>query len=136
MSKFLLTFVLLLSFFVTDSNLSYSEEKSSKIGVIINYASWCPACQANGKRVKMKVFSKFMNTKNVEIILNDLSDEKTITKSQKKLTSLGLSDFTKNNKSTGTIYFVDLSTKKVINTTNVTKTNEELIKEFNMYLKN
>ncbi len=135
MSKFLVTFVLLLSLFVTNNNLSFSEDKSSKIGVIINHASWCPACQANGERVKMNVVSKYMDSKNVEIIVNDLSDDKTMAKSQKELTSIGLSDFSKNNKGTGMIYFVDLKTKKVFNSTNVTKSNEELIKEFDKNIK-
>ena len=135
MSKFFVTFAILLSLFVTNSNISISEEKSHKIGVIINQASWCPACQANGERVKTDVVSKYMKAKNLEIVVNDLSNKETIANSQKMLVKLGLDDFTEKNKITGSIYFVDLMTKKVINSISVTKSNDDLFKAFEKNIK-
>lgn len=136
MYKLLISFFLIVTFLITTQKLAIAAEQEAKIAVIINHASWCPACQSNGERVKMNVVSKYMESKNVKILVNDLSNEETILNSQKELNKLGLNEFSKTNKSTGTIYFVDLKTKKVITNTNVTKSNEELIKFFDKNLKN
>lgn len=105
-------------------------ESHAKVIAVVNEASWCPACQENGKRIKMEVASKFMKNKDVTIVINNLSDKTTIEESNKALHNLGLDNFTVENKSTGVIYFVNPKTKKVVDKISVTETTKAIMTAF------
>lgn len=94
---------------------------------VVNAASWCPACQANGARVEQTVVPELMKAKTCKtVVMNDLSDDNTKVKSMKMLEEAGLAELAPNFKATGMIYFIDSVTRKVVSEVSVTKTNDEI----------
>lgn len=109
--------------------------QSSKIIVMINTASWCPACQANGQRIEKDVVSSFMNNPNYQIVVNDLSTDETKAKSNSKCKKAGIAKIAKANTATGVIYFINAKTKELVSQISVTKPNETIIEEFKISAK-
>lgn len=136
----LLAFVLLISYGSYNSLIADHHEnddhKSDKMAskamviAVVNEASWCPACQENGKRIKTEVAPQYMKNKNVTLVINNLSDKMTIEESNKTLHNLGLDNFTDKNKSTGVIYFVNPKTKKVVDKISVTESTKAIMAAF------
>ena len=55
----------------------------TKIIAVVNRANWCGVCQANGERFGNNILP--YTTKGVAIVINDLTDEITMTKSKANL---------------------------------------------------
>lgn len=110
-------------------------QQQSKVTVLVNTASWCPACQANGKRVEKDILSQYMHSEDYNIVVNDLSDESTKEASQRSCKEAGIAKVAANNNGTGTIYFVKTGTQKVISKVSVTKSTEEIKAAFKEALK-
>jgi hypothetical protein len=85
-----------------------------KVIALVNKASWCPVCQANGPRFEKDIMPMAMQNKNVQIVMNDLSDDKTIASSLPMLEKAGIVSFAKKNSGTGTLYFINAKSKKII----------------------
>lgn len=136
MKKLIVVVVALIAF----GNVAVSQTKkvdqnqtkveTAKVIVMVNTATWCPVCKANGSRVKQNVISKYLNNNKCEIVVNDLSDEDTKATSSEKCNKAGILNVANNNKSTGIIYFINSITKEVIAQISVSKTDEEIIKAF------
>lgn len=129
MKNFIFAFLMLIAF----ANVSLGQNKAkalknppTKVIVMVNTATWCPACQANGKRVEQEVISSYMNNSKCQIIVNDLSDEKSKSISKENCSKAGISDVASSNKATGMLYFIHSDTKKIIGQISVIKTNEEI----------
>ncbi len=112
-----------------------STNQASKIIVMINTASWCPACQANGQRIENDVVSSFMNNSDYQIVVNDLSTDETKTKSNGKCKIAGIAKIAKAKTATGMIYFINAKTKELVSQISVTKPNETIIEEFKISAK-
>lgn len=54
-----------------------------KVIAVVNKANWCGVCKANGERLSNNIMP--YTTKGLEIVINDLTDETTITKSKEEL---------------------------------------------------
>jgi len=102
------------------------KEKEAKVIVMVNTASWCPACQGNGARVEKEVLSSYMKNPKVTIVVNDLSNEETKKVSKASCDKAGITTVAQTNVGTGMIYFIDAKTKKVLSQISVTKTTEEI----------
>lgn len=114
----------------TKSKKSQLKTETAKVIVMVNTASWCPACKANGQRVEQNVISQYMKNEKCEIVVNDLSNDETKAASKTKCDNAGITDVASNNKGTGVIYFINSITKEVIAQISVTKTDEEIKKAF------
>lgn len=109
--------------------------KTAKVIVMVNTASWCPACKANGKRVEQQVISNYMQNNNYQIVVNDLSNDDTKAVSKTKCAEAGISGVALNNKGTGVIYFINSQTKEIISQISVTKTSEQIKNAFDSAIK-
>lgn len=101
-------------------------EKKAKIIVMVNTATWCPACAGNGARVEKEVLSSYMKNPKVSIVVNDMSNDETKKTSKASCEKAGITNVSQANIGTGMIYFIDAKTKKVLSQISVTKTTEEI----------
>lgn len=106
-----------------------------KIIVMVNSASWCPVCQANGSRVEKNVISQYMNNNKYQIVVNDLSNAETVAKSKISCKKAGIEKVAETNTGTGTIYFINNKTKQIVAQISVSKSDEEIKEAFNSSLK-
>lgn len=102
------------------------KEKEAKIIVMVNTATWCPACAGNGARVEKEVLSSYMKNPKVSIVVNDISNDETKATSKASCEKAGISTVAQANKGTGVIYFIDAKTKTVLSQISVTKSTEEI----------
>lgn len=111
-------------------NDSNSGNKEKKVIVMVNTADWCPACKANGPRVEKNIISEYSKNSKCQIVVNNMTDDKTKAASKKDCENAGITDVASANKGTGVIYFIDSETKEIISQISVTKSDEEIKKAF------
>ncbi len=116
-------------------NLGKAQTKTPDLLVVINKADWCHVCKANGNRIEKDIAPKVLENENSALLVNDLSDKMTQMTSMENLASNHLTDFLKENKATGIIYFVNNHNQKVISEISVTKPNKEILMAYNVALK-
>ncbi|GAC1310166.1 MAG: hypothetical protein NVSMB24_26870 [Mucilaginibacter sp.] len=104
--------------------------QNAKVIALVNKASWCPVCQANGPRFEKDIMPMAMANKDVQIVMNDLSDDKTKASSLPMLKKAGIVSFAKKNTDTGTLYFIDAKSKKLISQVSLAQSDEEIKKVF------
>ena len=68
--------------------------------------------------------------KEVEMVMNDLSDKKTIAMSKGMLENAGIYNFAEKNPGTGMLYFFDGKTKELISKVSLAESNEEIKKAY------
>ena len=112
-------------------SFSASAQKAQpKVIALLTKASWCPVCQANGPRFMKDVMPMVMKNKEVKMVMNDVSDKKTIAMSKDMLDKAGVYDFAEKNPGTGMLYFLDGKTKELISKVSLAQTNEEIKKAY------
>src|SRR5260221_8113856 len=126
MKKLVLASIILLSAAIS----SFAQGQSPKIIALINKASWCPVCQANGPHFEKDIMPMAMANKDVQIVMNDLSDSQTKATSLPMLKKAGITAFAKKNTGTGTLYFIDAKSKKLISQVSLAESDEEIKKVF------
>lgn len=104
--------------------------QQTKVIALVNKASWCPVCQANGPRFEKNIMPMAMANKDIQIVMNDLSDDKTKAASLPMLQKAGIASFAKKNTGTGTLYFIDAKSKKLISEVSLAKSDEEIKKVY------
>lgn len=104
--------------------------QQAKVIALVNKASWCPVCQANGPRFEKDIMPMAMQNKDVQIVMNDLSDDKTKAASLPMLEKAGITSFAKKNTGTGTLYFIDAKSKKLISEVSLAKSDDEIKKVY------
>lgn len=108
----------------------FAQGTSPKVIALVNKASWCPVCQANGPRFEKDIMPMAMANKDVQIVMNDLSDSQTKAASLPMLKKAGITAFAKKNTGTGTLYFIDAKSKKLISQISLAESDEEIKKVF------
>ncbi|EOR95543.1 hypothetical protein ADIARSV_1279 [Arcticibacter svalbardensis MN12-7] len=71
-----------------------------------------------------------MQNKDVQIVMNDLSDAKTKAASLPMLKKAGIEKFASKNTGTGMLYFIDAKTKKLISEVSLAENNEQIKKVY------
>jgi thiol-disulfide isomerase/thioredoxin len=116
-------FVAILSLFS-----SYASAQSSpKVIVVLNHASWCSICKANGTRA-FEVFEENNKDNSFKIIANDISDEKSRSIAKADIKTTGLEKTPQQAYSAGVLSFYDAKTKKLLAQVSVAHTSEEIAK--------
>lgn len=118
----------LAAFFIASTTASFAQQ--AKVIAFINKASWCPVCKANGARFEKDIMPMAMASKDVQIVMNDVSDDKTKTESSPMLKKAGVSKFAKQHTETGTLFFVDAKTKKLISKVSIAESDDNIKKVF------
>lgn len=114
----------------TKRKQTQAKAENAKVIVMVNTASWCPACKANGKRVEQNVISQYIKNDKCEIVVNDLSNDETKAASKTKCDKAGITEVASNNKGTGVIYFINSVTKEIIAQISVTRSDKEIKQAF------
>ncbi len=118
--SFILSLAMIL--FLSVSSLAQSD---SKVIAVINHAEWCSVCKNNGERAQA-AFMESNKDGAILFIANDLTNEASKKKSAAALKEAGLDKVMAENQGTGTAYFFDAKTKKLITRISVAKTDQEL----------
>lgn len=126
MKKLIFAIVLVMSF----SFVARAQNVQPKVIALLTKASWCPVCQANGPRFMKEVMPMVMKNKEVEMVMNDLSDKKTTAMSKGMLEKAGIYQFAKKNPATGMLYFFDAKSKELISKVSLAEPNEEIEKAY------
>jgi len=106
-------------------SVSAMAQSDAKVIAVINHAEWCSVCKSNGERAQ----AAFMeNNKDgaIQFLVNNLTDAASIEKSATALKETGLDKVMADKKMTGTAYFFDAETKKLITKVSVAKSDQEL----------
>ncbi len=122
---------LLLFVAISFSSLAQSD---AKVIAVVNKASWCGTCEANGERA-MKAFMENNNDKKFLFVGNNLSNDETKKASMMELKKLGLNEAVADLKYTGMVYFFDPESKAIVHKISVAKSNEGLAKAMKTALK-
>lgn len=107
--------------------MAKAQTQNPKIIALLNKASWCSVCRTNGPRVEKDLMPMLMQDKNVQVIMNDLSDKKTISKSLPMIKKAGIASFAKENTGSGMLYFIDANSKKLITSISIDESNEDIM---------
>jgi hypothetical protein len=107
-------------------SVTATAQTQAKITAVINRADWCPVCKANGEKVMKEVIPVF-NESNVQFVINDLTDEATISSSKVMLTDKKVYDAVMKIKSTGQILLVDMEKGKIVSKISVAEPAEKII---------
>lgn len=103
-------------------------QQAPKLMAVINRASWCPVCKANGPRVMKEVIPAF-SAQEVQFISNDLSNKASIRKSTQVLEQNGLVSAVEPIQATGLIILIDNKTKKRIRSISLAEPTEKILRE-------
>ncbi|MFS8082258.1 MAG: hypothetical protein ACMG51_02305 [Ginsengibacter sp.] len=107
-----------------------AQKVQPKVIALLTKASWCVVCQANGPRFMKDIMPMIRENKEVQIIMNDLSDKKTTAMSRRTLQKANLDDFAEKNPATGMLYFFNANTKKLLSSVSLAQSNEEIEKAY------
>ena len=126
MKQLICAVALVLSF----SFAASAQKVQPKVIALLTKASWCVVCQANGPRFMKDIMPMIRENKEVQIIMNDLSDKKTTAMSRRTLQKANLDDFAEKNPATGMLYFFNANTKKLLSSVSLAQSNEEIEKAY------
>lgn len=120
--------MLAIMLFAGFSIFANAQNKNPQVIALLTKASWCPVCQANGPRFEKDIMPMVMENKNIKMVMNDLSDDKSIEMSKGMLKQAGVYNFAENNNGTGMLYFLDAKTKELISKVSLANSDEEIKK--------
>lgn len=104
-----------------------AQNQNAKVIALLNKASWCPVCQANGARVEKDLMPMLMQDKKVMFVMNDLSNNSTKAASKPMLEKAGITSFAKKNTGTGMLYFINTKSKRLISDVSISRPDEEIM---------
>jgi hypothetical protein len=131
--------------FVAVNLLIKAQTTNAKVIAVVNKASWCGVCKANGERISNNLMP--YTTKGLGIVMNDLTDKASIAKSKDELKKLtlykqiyktsrkgvgrmmqycGIIHGKNKNMVSGIITFIDANTLKVLAETSIAITDAEM----------
>jgi predicted protein tyrosine phosphatase len=130
MKQLICALVLVMSF----SFAAKAQKIQPTINALLTKASWCVVCQANGQRFTKDIMPMIQENKEVQIIVNDLSDKKTTAMSRKALQKADIYDFAEKNPATVILFFFIYNKKTRLSSASLSDSNEEIEKAYNKAL--
>lgn len=103
-----------------------AQNSQPKVIALMTKASWCPICQANGPRFMKDVMPMVMKNKEVQMVMNDVSNDETKATAKPMLEKAGIYGFAEKNPGTGMLYFINAKTKKLISKVSLAQSNMEI----------
>lgn len=89
-------------------------QSNRKIVVMITRANWCPTCRANDSKVKIELIPSFADSKDVVIVINDITNGRTKSKSKTTLQKEGVYEIAKEEKVTGSIAIINSAEGQIV----------------------
>ena len=109
---------------------SSAQNNQPKVIALLTKASWCPVCQSNGPRFMKDVMPMVMKNKDVQMVMNDVSNDETKATSKPMLEKAGIYNFAEKNPATGMLYFIDAKTKNLVSKVSLAETNDAIVKAY------
>lgn len=81
---------------------------------MITRANWCPTCRANDSKVKNELIPSFADSKDVVIVINDITNGRTKSKSMTTLQKEGVYEIAKEEKLTGSIAIINSAERQIV----------------------
>ena len=110
MKKIILLFSLSLLVF----SAAFSQT-SKKLVVMVTRANWCPTCRANEGKIKNELIPAYSSSKDVLVVINDVTNKRTKNKAKPLLQSAGVYEIAQKEQATGVISLINPLTGKTIN---------------------
>jgi len=101
--------------------------QSNDLYIVINEATWCKYCKANGERINQLIDKYALNNK-VLVINNDVTNEETLQK-------LGLFEFMEYRKEAAVVFVFNAKTSKITDRFTIKLDNQKIIANLNKSLK-
>ncbi len=93
---------------------------------MVTRANWCPTCRANEGKIKNELLPAYTNSKEVAVVINDVTNKKTKAKSKPILQAAGVYDISLKEQSTGLVTIINPLTGKIINRFYVSSSPDEM----------
>lgn len=90
-------------------------QTNNKLVVLITRANWCPPCRANESKIKNDLIPAYAKSKDVTIVVNDITNKRTKASSKPALQAAGVYEASLKEQTTGSIALINPSTGKVVN---------------------
>lgn len=103
-----------------------AQQNKPKVIVLLNRASWCPICQANGMRFQSDIMPMAMKNPELKLVMDDLSDKKTKAASLTMLGKAGVGAFARRNTITGELYFLNARSKRLISKISIAEPDQKI----------
>ena len=96
------------------SSLATLAQNNKKLVVIITRANWCPACRSSENKINNDLIPAYSNSKDVTIVVNDITNKKSKAKSKPVLAAAGVYEQSLKEQASGSIALINLATGRVI----------------------
>lgn len=96
------------------TSVSFSQT-SGRLVVMVTRANWCPPCRANEGKINNELIPAYSNSKEVRIVINDITNKRTKANSKPALQAAGVYETSLKEQATGSIALINPSTGKIIN---------------------
>lgn len=91
-----------------------SAQNNKKVVVMITRANWCPTCRANDNKIKTELVPAYSTSKEVTIVINDITNGRTKLTSKPLLQAEGVLEIAKAEKITGAIAIINPANGQII----------------------
>ncbi len=81
---------------------------------MVTHANWCPTCRANEGKINNELIPAFLNSKDVLVVINDVTNKRSKSKSKPELQSAGVYDISLMEQATGLITIINPSSGKIV----------------------
>ncbi len=89
-------------------------QTNKKLVVIITRANWCPTCRANEGKIKNELLPAYSNSKEVAVVINDVTNRRTKAKSKPVLQAAGVYDISLKEQATGLVTIINPATGSIL----------------------
>ena len=81
---------------------------------MITRANWCPTCRANEGKIKNELLPAYSNSKDVAVVINDITNKRTRAKSKPALQAAGVYDISLKEQATGLVIIINPLTGSIL----------------------
>ena len=81
---------------------------------MVTRANWCPTCRANEGKINNELIPAFFNSKDVAVVINDVTNKRTKARSKPTLQSVSVYDISLKEQATGLVTIINPATGKIL----------------------
>lgn len=81
---------------------------------MVTRANWCPTCRANEGKINNELIPAYSNSKDVAVVINDVTNKRTKTRSKTLLQDAGVYDISLKEQATGLIAIINPATGNIL----------------------
>lgn len=82
---------------------------------MVTKANWCPPCRASEGKIKNELIPAYSNSKEVMVVINDITNKRTRANSKPALQAAGVYEISRKEQATGSIAIIDPANGKIVN---------------------